>query len=93
MSYSYMAAVASQWRIPMALHLSGVTQMREAPNVRTSRSTLPFLYRKQDMWSSLIAVTEPVMPKDMSPLTNSVALGDQDRMVLICTYGLKDRDH
>ena len=45
------------------------------------------------MWSSLIAVTEPVMPKDMSPLTNSVALGDQDRMVLICTYGLKDRDH
>ena len=94
MSYNYMPALASRWKIPMALYVSGVAEMRQRLTGWSDPSTLPFVYQKRDDRSSfLMAVTRDSTLNDMQIFTSSVTLGEQDRMALMCIYDFKDWNH
>ena len=93
MSYNYMPALASQWKIPMALYISGVAEMRRRLTGSISFSTLPYVYPKRDRPSFLMAVTSDSILTDMMIFTSSVTLGEQDRMALMCIYDFENWNH
>ena len=93
MSYNYMPALASQWRIPMALYVSGVAEMRWRLTGSSNFSTLPYVYPKRDNRSFLMSVTRDCTFTDMQSFTSSVTLGEQDRMALMCIYDFEDWNH
>ena len=88
MSYNYMPAIASQWKIPLSLYLAGVLQ-----NSWSDPSTLPFVYKKREKESFLMTVSNEETLDEMSIFTSYVTLGEQDRMALMCIYDFEDWNH
>ena len=89
MSYNYMPLMIDRWNVPLSMFF---LQMIVITDGQLDENALPFLHRNDDMSPYMILSREDLL-MEMELFTDSVALGEQDRMALMCVYDFEDWNH
>jgi len=89
MSYNYMPRLADIWRVPLSLFY---LQMYILADVDPPAELFPYVARDGEMHPYMV-VSDPDMLDFMPIFTESVALGEQDKMGLMCVYDFEDWNH
>ena len=89
MSYNYMPRMIDIWRAPLALFY---LQVFIAAESEPDPELFPFMARDGEI-SPYMIVRDPDMLSFLPVFTNSITLGEQDRMALLCIYDFEDWNH
>ena len=97
MSYDYMPRMSDLWRTPIALFLLSLsaTQVAFAGEIDYSRN--PLVQYKEDVFSRMYFSDDSeelkLIPLFTQMFTQTVTLGEQDKMALMCVYDFEDWNH
>lgn len=96
MSYEYMPRMVDIWRAPLALFMSqlivGLQFTAELSGVPVNYEELPFVHQDGHLARYVVVTTEKTL-SEMEVFTSTVALGEQDKMALMCIYDFADWNH
>ena len=88
MSYEYMPRMLELWRAPMAVLMLA---MQVATGI-SDYSQSPLSQHEDDVFPYMVVTDSEML--DLLPLyTATVALGEQDKMALMCVYDFEDWNH
>ena len=101
MSYNYVTGVAETWKPSMSvllaitLALQGAAAGVDSSNLGSwmpNYDGIPFVYRHDDMFPYML-VTRSDQLSFMALFNETIKLGEQDKMALLCSYDFSNWNH